>query len=652
MPIPFVKKLHNKKGKLLLKVILVIIIVILVVWLAVYLANKAKENANKKIYADAITTARNLMWKDINSGKAASAEVAIMDNGKIVYSEGFGMANREKNIPVTNNTIFNIGSVSKVYVMAAIMKLVDQGKVSLDDPITKYIPEFTMADPRYKNITVRMILDHANGLPGSNYANAMDVVKPNANMQQDTLDTLSHSHLKADPGAVSPYTNDGFTLAETIVEKISGQKYIDFLTKNILQPLGLNNTGLSVGELTGKQIATTYNPTTGKAKPAEVVSVIGAGGLSSTATELCRFADAITSSNNGVLSQAAVAELKKQQPSTLATELGKNSNKFGIGWDFTNIPAYDAQGLQVLGKDGGTYQYTSMVYIIPSKRICVAGIESSAGSNVDANINAILNKVLVAKGLIPQEKQTVAVPLTPAPIPATYAQYSGDYVGTGGVVKQITIDTKNNTVTSHALTTETPDSIYFYNNGHFTNNDMGTSGYIDFVTIDGEQYIMAHTNATQLDSIISQKANPVKKPISLSIDMDKKGWLQRNVNPFVESADLSSHMTSSNLIKSMPGYVDFNGLKKVESPTFAGMPVSAMRDMTELQLIDKNGQTWVLNSDRLYSPTDKAGTVQSGQNSVTIGNDGYNQWLQTNDGMILSFPKQQGRVIVFGRTLR
>ena len=122
--------------------------------------------ANKALYDDAIHTARREIWKTLSSGKASSARIAFMDNGKIVYSEGFGMRDRENALPVEKNTQFNIGSISKIFTAAAILLLVDDGRVELDQPVTKYLPSFTAQDERYKDITVRMLLNHTSGFPG------------------------------------------------------------------------------------------------------------------------------------------------------------------------------------------------------------------------------------------------------------------------------------------------------------------------------------------------------------------------------------------------------------------------------------------------------------------------------------------------------
>lgn len=607
----------------------------------------SSQTPDSSQYQEAIKLARNLMWKDINSGKASSAEVAIMDNGQVVYSEGFGMADRENSIPVDNNTRFNIGSISKVYVVAAIMKLVDEGKVSLDKPVVDYLPEFTMSDPRYKDITVRMILSHSSGLPGSNYANSFTDIEFNTQILKETLATLCRSHLKAAPGEVAPYTNDGYSLAEMIVEKVSGEKYIDFLTKNFFEPLGLKNTGLSIGTLKEKPIALYYDPATGKKQPAEVASVIGAGGLSSTATDLCRFVLAITSDSGNVLKPSSVEEIKKPQPYILGEELGKNSIKWGLGWDYAGLPFYDNYGIHILGKDGGTMEYTSMLFVVPEKLMCVAAFESGQ-SNVDKNAGDILNEVLRAKSLIPQEEKTLSLPVKSEPIPAKYVSYNGYYVGTNGAVTKISIDTKNNTLTSHSVFGQTPDSVYVYRNGHFTNEELKDTGYLDFVAIDSNEYGVFHSVSTGTDMLILQKAKAVQKPVSLKINIDGKEWLQKNVNPYVKSADFLSHIVSSKIYQGLSGYVEFNGAKKVQSPTFAAMPVSAMRDLTELQLIVSNGETWVWNSDRLYFPADKVDTIKSGDNSVQIGSEGYTEWLKTDDGMVLSFTiSGAGRMVVF-----
>jgi hypothetical protein len=138
----------------------------------------------------------------------------------------------------------------------------------------------------------------------------------------------------------------------------------------------------------------------------------------------------------------------------------------------------------------------------------------------------------------------------------------------------------------------------------------------------------------------------------MQIDMQGKMWLRRNVSPS-EGMTLSvypyptAHMVKSSLNAALPGYVDFSGIKRIESAVFAGMP-GIPRDQTELTLMDKNGQTWAQNSEMLYSPAEAASILNSGENTVKIGSEGYNEWFTTAKDAILSFSlPAKDRVIVF-----
>jgi hypothetical protein len=151
-----------------------------------------------------------------------------------------------------------------------------------------------------------------------------------------------------------------------------------------------------------------------------------------------------------------------------------------------------------------------------------------------------------------------------------------------------------------------------------------------------------------IDMIIMQKVKPIEKPQSLKINMDGTVWLRRNVKPFEAIIAVESHFAKSLLYKDLPGYVVFGGVKRIESPEFAGMPFDAIRDQTELTLFEKDGDTWVWVSDLLYSPARSADSLKTGDNSVKIGGAGYSEWLAANENMILSFTKpERGRIIVF-----
>jgi len=595
-------------------------------------------------YESSITTARSEIWQAINSGKCGSATAAIMVDGKVVYAEGFGMANREKSIPVDKTTLFNIGSISKVYVATAIMLLVDDGKVSLDKPVTDYLPEFKMADDRYKKITVRMILNHVSGIPGTEGSNSFGF-KYDDNVKQETINTLARAHLKHAPGAMTVYCNDGFTLAEMIVERVSGKKYIDFLNKRIFKSLGLKNTGMSVGEIKGNPVALYYDAKTGKIHPRETLSVLGAGGLSSTAEELCRFMDAF-SAENKLLKKASLDEMKKAQPSEFWGKLRNPGFSFGLGWDITGLPRYDAAGLQILGKSGGTGNYSSMVFTVPDKRISVAVIASGAESGAMKIALDILDAVLVEKKLIFKEEKSVLIPPEAQKLPQDYAYFSG-YYASQTKLGQVVFDADKNSATLFSFKEQekTPAITLVYNNGYYHDTE-GNRFY--FTSIGGESYLVNCPSMARIDMIGMQKVKPIGKPQSLKINMDGKVWLRRNVSPFESIMAVESHFAKSLLYKDLPGYVVFLGVKRIDSPEFAGMPFDSIRDQTELTLFEKNGATWAWVSDLLYSPAQSAAALKAGENSVKIGGAGYNEWLVAKEGMVLSFTKpKQGRIIIF-----
>ncbi len=598
----------------------------------------------KAVYQDAVEIARNQIWQDINSGKCSSATAAIMIEEKIVYAEGFGMADRGKSTPVDDKTLFNIGSISKVHVTAAIMLLVDDGKVLLDEPVTEYLPDFKMADPRYKKITVRMLLNHTSGLPGTEINNSFGF-QYNEKMLEETMDVLARSHLKHEPGAIYVYCNDGFTLAEMIVERLSGKKYIDFIEERILVPLGLKNTYLSVGELKGKPVALYYEPKAGKMHPPEVVSLIGAGGLSSTPADLCRFAQGLLTEGK-LLSKSSLEEMQKVDPVSFWCELKNQPFSRGLGWDFTALPAYEAEGIQVLGKSGGTFNYTSMVFTVPAKKVSVAVVASGVASNAMKIALDMLDAIMIENEWLPKEEREVSMPPRPQAIPAEFVAQCGYYAAANSM-KLIEADTSKNIVTVYALEGEekNPEILLRYNNGYLHGED-GTKYY--FTTCGQETYFVMSLARFKADDIIMQKIPPVDLAQKLKIDMAEKQWLLRNAAAYSGIGGTNEHYVKSFLYEELPGYVYFNGLKVIEGPEFAGMPFNSVRDQSELTLFEKEGQTWAWVSDMLYSPIESAAVIKEGRNSVEIKGDAYSQWLAVNDGAILGFTKPKGgRVIVF-----
>ncbi len=210
-----------------------------------------------------------------------SEPTAAMDspsNDALITYEVTRKDAKEKADLLTKDTIYGIGSTSKMFTAVAVMQLVDQEKIVLDTPVVQYIPEFTMKDERYKQITPRMLLNHSSGLNGSSFTDAF-LFEDNDTYAHDTLlKQLARQTLKADPGAYSVYCNDGFTLAEILVERVSGMDFTSYIHRYITKPLGMANTETPFDSLDSAKMAGIYYPTYIGQLPNQPVNVIGTGG--------------------------------------------------------------------------------------------------------------------------------------------------------------------------------------------------------------------------------------------------------------------------------------------------------------------------------------------------------------------------------------
>ena len=166
-----------------------------------------------------------------------SASVAVVKGGKLVYTHAYGMAHLDPKKDATPEMRYSIGSVSKQFTAAAILILQEQGKLSLDDAVGKYVPGLTRGD----EVTIRQILSHTSGYQDywpEDYL-MTPMMKPET--AQQILDTWAKKPLDFEPGTKWQYSNTNFVIAGLIVEKVSGQKLMEFLGEHIFHPLGMKS---------------------------------------------------------------------------------------------------------------------------------------------------------------------------------------------------------------------------------------------------------------------------------------------------------------------------------------------------------------------------------------------------------------------------
>jgi CubicO group peptidase (beta-lactamase class C family) len=187
----------------------------------------AEENSSK---VDEYLTA------EMKSQHVPGVSLAVIKNGVVVEVQGYGFANLEHMVPVHPDTIFQSGSVGKQFTAAAVLMLVEEGKIGLDDPISKY---FENAPASWKEIKVRNLLSHTSGVPDyENRPNMIDLHKEYS--EDDLLKFAMKLPLDFKPGEKWKYSNTGYVVLGILIHKVNGQFYGDMLRDRIFKPLGMN----------------------------------------------------------------------------------------------------------------------------------------------------------------------------------------------------------------------------------------------------------------------------------------------------------------------------------------------------------------------------------------------------------------------------
>jgi CubicO group peptidase (beta-lactamase class C family) len=173
--------------------------------------------------------------------------IAVVKDGQIYYSKGFGVRNIESKEPVTESTIFHMASVSKPFVATAVMQLVEAGKVDLEKPLVSYLPYFKIADERYRDITVKQMLTHTSGMPDVLDYEWGKSEDPDGALTRYVL-SLRNEKLIAAPGEKYAYSNMAYEVLGNLVEKVSGMPFEAYMQKNILNPLAMKHSNFLFDE--------------------------------------------------------------------------------------------------------------------------------------------------------------------------------------------------------------------------------------------------------------------------------------------------------------------------------------------------------------------------------------------------------------------
>jgi CubicO group peptidase (beta-lactamase class C family) len=182
------------------------------------------------------------LFRKMDTTVTPGCALSVMKDGKIIYERGYGMADLDHNVPITPSTVFHVASMSKQFTASSIVMLAQEGKLSLDDPVRKYIPEL----PDFGvPVTIRQLIHHTSGLRDqwdlldlAGWRYSLDLIT-----DDDVLSVISRQkELNFTPGSKHMYSNTGYTLLAQVVKRVSGQSYREFTTARIFEPLGMKST--------------------------------------------------------------------------------------------------------------------------------------------------------------------------------------------------------------------------------------------------------------------------------------------------------------------------------------------------------------------------------------------------------------------------
>lgn len=313
-----------------------------------------------------------------------NGNVLISEKGKIIYEKSFGYANYENKTPLTKDSIFLIGSVSKTFTATAILKLKEQGKLNLDDNILKFLPDLP-----YKDITIRHLLTHMSGLPEYQSPEVIKEIEGKGVNNAELEKVFAGLNLKQEfpAGSKWEYSNTNYIFLALIVEKASSISYPQFLQKYIFEPAGMKMSFVLKGNVPAqyaKNIVDGYrqmsyvsltgvnvnNLSGGRSFYLTVSNLYGAGGIYSTAGDLNKFHRALQSGK--ILKKQTLAEMYNPAKSTNGKdyETFRNSNylsAYGLGW----FVARDESTGKIVYHSGGSVGYASYFLWNTAKDQCV-----------------------------------------------------------------------------------------------------------------------------------------------------------------------------------------------------------------------------------------------------------------------------------------
>jgi len=379
-------------GMLRYPVVLCLMVLLVALWSTTLQAKELKQEL------DDYLKAAHEVWK-------FHGAVLVAKDGKVLFKKGYGMANIELGVPNTTEMKFQIGSITKQFTATAIMQLQEKGLLSLDDPITKHLPDYPKETG--DSITIHHLLSHTSGIP--NYTN-MPGVMDNKALKisvEDLMATFKDEPLDFEPGEKYQYSNSNYIVLGAIIEKLSGKAYEDYIQENIFEPLGMDNSGYDHRDRIMKNRAAGYSQDEkGELVNAEFVHMstpYAAGALYSTVGDMF------------IWDQALYTD-KLLKKSSLDKMFTPNKGNYGYGWVIQ-----DSFGHKCIWHNGGIFGFYTTIDRWVDDKVCVVVLSNNDGAPVET-ISRSLAAMVFGE---PYDEPVIKTPIQMDP--SIFADYKGVY---------------------------------------------------------------------------------------------------------------------------------------------------------------------------------------------------------------------------------
>jgi len=366
----------------------------------------------------------DLIAKKALARPVAGISIAVARDGEVVFARGYGMANLEHEVAVTPSTVFHIASISKNILAAVVLQLADQGKLRLDDDVTKYLPS---APTHRQRVTVQQLLNHTSGiysftsLPDAQNNESLEL------MHEQVLGLIKDKPLDFEPGTSWRYDNSAFYLAGMVVESVTKQDYREYVREQIFKPLGMNSSSLCDARMVTPHLASGYEVDHDRFVNAPLMSwklPFAAGAVCATAEDLLKWEAGLDGGR--VLSASS---LKLMRTPTMLSD--GTAIDYGLGTRLGSL-----EGHRVFGHTGGGGGFNSLLESFPDDHLTIVILMNSrSGSGPSVALGTAIARTMLG---LPEEKTLQDLPVPKEELAALVGTYDSDE----GTVEQFTLDGK------------------------------------------------------------------------------------------------------------------------------------------------------------------------------------------------------------------